>query len=316
MRFRSIDEVSPMIACGLVVSRTSICLVFSSVIAAAQEATNRERTPRETAVVAIVDSTAKSFEAKGFSGTILLRHGDKTLLLRGYGFQDCARKRSMNPDAVMDIGSVSKVMTATAVLDLVGQHKLSLTDSLARFFPAAPADKAAITIEELLRHTSGLPESLGKDEDYVSRDWLVGHALSAPLVAKPGESEHYSNTGYAVLAAVIESVSGLSFEQYLTQRQFAPIGLTRTGYTLPKWRPEELMCGSWDGKAYGATRDYFHAEGPSWHLMGNGGIHSTAGELADWFDALFKNRLHPPPVFRHHQLKSAHKPISSGSKHR
>jgi putative ABC transport system permease protein len=69
MRFRSIDEVSPMIACGLVVSRTSICLVFSSVIAAAQEATNRERTPRETAVVAIVDSTAKSFEAKGFSGT-------------------------------------------------------------------------------------------------------------------------------------------------------------------------------------------------------------------------------------------------------
>lgn len=278
--------------CSLVLS---ICCAigFQGVGATTWGVQSGAAVPAVQPVVDSIDQYLRDVSAEGFSGVALIREKARDVLLRGYGFVDCERQRPMPPDAVMDIGSITKSMTAVAILDLVVAGKLSLNDVLPQFFDAVPTDKKQVTVEQLLRHTSGLPDSLGNDEDYVSKTWLVEHALATPLIATPGERVEYSNVGYSLLGAIIERVSGEPFERYVTDRQFSRVGLSRTGYTLPQWPIGSVACGTRDGKRYGATRDYFRTDGPSWHLMANGGIHSTASELADWFDALLAGKLLP-----------------------
>jgi CubicO group peptidase (beta-lactamase class C family) len=252
--------------------------------------------PPDSVVIAGAHAYLSSLETQGFSGVVLVQRHGKRLLYKGYGFSDCARMRPMSPDMVFDIGSITKVITAAAILDLVATGKVSLSDTLGKYFPAVPLDKTTITVDELLRHTSGLPDALGNDEDFVTKAWIVEHALASPLSARPGETKGYSNVGYSLLGAIIEQVSGSTYEEYVTRRLLVPAGLTRTGYLRPKWAPSELACGLRDGTRWGATRDYFGPDGPSWHLRANGGMLSTAEELARWFDAFLSGRLLPPEV--------------------
>jgi len=238
-------------------------------------------------------SYLQSIERQGFSGVVLVRRRGVPILLHGYGFADCARTRRMTPATVFDIGSITKAMTGTEILSLVADGELTLHDSIGHFLDGVPPDKSGITIEYLLRHRSGLPESLGKDEEYVSREWLVQHALNATLGSPPGAEESYSNVGYSLLGAIIEKVTGKPYEDVLWTRQFGPAGLSLTGYTRPEWPMGTLACGLWDGHRYGATRDYFGKTGPSWHLMANGGIHSTVEELARWFDSVLAGKFLP-----------------------
>src|SRR5262249_33894208 len=152
------------------------------------------------------DRYLEGIETQGFAGVILLRKDGKVLLRKGYGFADGDRRVKISPDMIFDLGSITKTVTAVAILKLQAEGKLSIGDRIGRLFEGVPSDKTGITMENLLRHTAGLPDSLGSDEDFVSKDWLVKKALSSPLRSKPGKQFNYSNVGYSLLAAIIEKV--------------------------------------------------------------------------------------------------------------
>jgi CubicO group peptidase (beta-lactamase class C family) len=145
----------------------------------------------------------------------------------------------------------------------------------------------------LLTHTAGLPDALGDDYDPIGREELLAGALAAPLVAPPGRAFHYSNVGYSVLAAIVERVSGSPYERYLARHLLRPAGMTQTGYVLPRW-PRERVAVEYDARGRPHGRPYEHPwapDGPYWNLRGNGGLLSTARDMARWHVALAGNGI-------------------------
>jgi CubicO group peptidase (beta-lactamase class C family) len=248
------------------------------------------------AVARACDQYLEGLEAKGFAGAVLLRQNGKTLLRKGYGFADRDRRVKTSADMIFDIGSITKSITAVAILKLQADGKLKVSDPITRFLEKVPADKKSITVEHLLRHTASLPDSLGEDEDVVGKEWLVKQALASRLRAQPGKRPLYSNVGYSLLAAIIEKVSGQSYEAYVQKNVLKPAGLAKTGYTAPDWSKQRLVCGFKDGKPWGSVKDYYGKDEPSWHLVGNGGMLSCVDDLDAWFSALLGYKIVPRPL--------------------
>lgn len=126
-----------------------------------------------------LDSLINSLEETGFSGALLVARGGDVVLAKGYGFADRERQVPFTPKTVFDIGSITKPFTAAAVLKLAEEGRLSLDDSLASYFPEAPADKRGITLHHLLVHAAGLPDGLGFDYETLPRDDFLQRAFAA-----------------------------------------------------------------------------------------------------------------------------------------
>jgi CubicO group peptidase (beta-lactamase class C family) len=176
-----------------------------------------------------------------FNGVVLVAEKGEVTYRRAFGYRDRAGGVPMTADTAFEIGSVSKPFTAVAVLQLEERGKIRLDDKLTRFFPGLPY--GSVSIRGLLSHTSGLfdvygDEALrkefyrfyGKTEPpYTNRDYLAFlEALEPKLIAWPGERCRYSNTGYVLLALIVEHVSGLRFDAYLRRNIFEPAGMRHT----------------------------------------------------------------------------------------
>ncbi|HEV2148593.1 MAG TPA: serine hydrolase [Longimicrobiaceae bacterium] len=224
----------------------------------------------------------------GLAGAFLVARGGEVVFAQGYGEADRETGRRWTPRTVSDIGSLVKGVTGAAIVKLQEEGRLSITDTLGTFFDRVPADKRGITLHQLLTHTAGFGSATGSDRDPVSRDSLIALAMGAPLRSKPGASYRYSNTGYSILAAVVEKASGMPYERYVQERLFAPAGLRETGYTAPTWPKDRLAHGyRSDGTDWGSPLDQpWRADGPGWHLRGNGGMLSTVHDLYRWLEAL------------------------------
>lgn len=229
----------------------------------------------------------------GFSGVIAIAQGDTVQLEKGYGVADRKHNRPMTKDTVISVGSITKQFTAAAILKLEMAGKLSTADPIAKHLPGVPAGKRAVTIHHLLTHTAGLRSDYGEtDYDPVSREEYIRRAMSAPLVYEPGALYQYANSGYSLAAAIVELVSGQSYERFCRDHLFLPAGMTRTGYLLPAYKPEELAVGYRGGEEWGTILSRpMASDGPYWVLRGNGGIHSTAGDMIRWHLALKGNRI-------------------------
>lgn len=226
----------------------------------------------------------------GFSGAVLVAQDGKVILSEGYGLADKQNGIPVTPEIVFDTGSLSKQFTAAAILHLQEQGLLQLTDTLPKFFKDVPPDKTNITLHQLLTHSSGLPEYV-YDGDFVeiSREAAVQRALAAQLEFEPGTKYMYSDTGYGMLAAIVEVVSGQSFQDYLHQHLFKPAGMEATGfYNEPRWTNLTVAHGYHNDQDLGsaATRP-----GPAWGLLGFGGVLSTVGDLYRWHLALEQRRV-------------------------
>ncbi len=170
--------------------------------------------------------------------------------------------------------------------------KLKVEDTLGRFFPEAPADKAAITLHQLLTHTSGLRDTFGEEYDPVTRQELLRRVFASRLLGPPGRRYRYSNGGYSVLAAVVEVASGETYDHYLRGRLFAPAGMRHTGFRLPARELALAAHGYTADGDWGTPLDHpWAADGPYWDLRGNGGILSTTGDLYRWHLALAGDRV-------------------------
>ncbi|MCY3965258.1 MAG: serine hydrolase [Acidobacteria bacterium] len=224
---------------------------------------------------------------KGFAGSVLVARGREVLHLAGYGLADREAGVPFRPETVSTIGSITKQFTGAAILKLQEQGHLNAGDSVGRFFPEAPARKRAITIHQLLTHTAGLPPALGSDEEYVGRDDYLQEVWRTELRYPPGERHDYSNTGYSVLAAIVERSTGRPYEEFLRGEFFEPLGMHHTGYRLADWSEAHVAAGYRDGRRFGRVIQKQNREaGFSWHLVGNGGIHSTVEDMFRWVKAL------------------------------
>jgi hypothetical protein len=125
------------------------------------------------------------------------------------------------------------------------------------------------------------------DFEPVSRDEIIKRTMASKLRSEPGKRYHYSNAGYSLLAAIVEMASGTGYEQYLNENLIQPAGMTRTGYRLPQWKPEQMAQGYQRGHRFAPVPERpSAADGPYWNLRGNGGIQTTAGDMLKWHRAL------------------------------
>src|ERR1700674_5355717 len=226
------------------------------------------------------------------AGAVLAARRGQVLLDKGYGFADEATGEPYTAATVFDIASVSKQFTAAAILALEMEGKLRVEDTLARFFPGVPADKAGITLHQLLTHTSGMPDVLGAEYEPVSRDEMLRRAFAAPLALLPGKRFRYSNAGYSVLAAVVEVATGRPFGDFMRDRLFLRAGMHHTGYRLSAEDRRRLAHGYGLDGPWGTPLDHpWAVDGPWWNLRGNGGGLSTRGDLYRWHLALGGDRV-------------------------
>ncbi|MEU9188423.1 serine hydrolase domain-containing protein [Streptomyces sp. NPDC048484] len=234
----------------------------------------------------------------GPSGTVIAARGDRLAYCGGFGAADRAAGTPASCRTVYDVMSITKQFTAAAIVKLEVMGRLRVSDPISRFLGhgrPVPEDKRGITIEHLLTHRSGLTEALGDDYDPLSREELVRRALASKLRSAPAKEFHYSNTGYSLLAAIVEEASGETYERFLARHLFAPAGMEQTGYVLPRW-PLHLVAVEYDSKGRSMGRPFDHpwaADGPYWNLRGNGGMLSTAQDMLRWHRALLGDRILP-----------------------
>ncbi len=268
---------------------------------------------RPTTLFSKIDNYLNAGVKNGFSGAITVIQNGTIVINKGYGLANKDMQTPNNPNTIFDIGSNTKQFTSTAILKLVELGKLQLDDPLSKFFNDLPSTKEDITIHQLLTHTAGFTESIGRDFDEITEAQFFKELFASELLSEPGEKYAYSNTGYSVLGKIIEIASGQSYEAFLNEYLFAPAGMKQTGYLLPKWDTKRL--------ARGYNRNVLETPPPvtryqetgdlSWHLKANGGINSTQNDLLRWHKALKTNLVLTPESFRKMTTIYASKPTAN-----
>ncbi|MGM0505108.1 MAG: serine hydrolase domain-containing protein, partial [Bacteroidota bacterium] len=181
---------------------------------------------------AILDSIIQQkTERFHFNGSILVGYKGNCIYNQSFGYADIRKREPLSSDAIFQLASVSKQFTAMAVMILRDQNKLSYDDSVTRYIPDFPYPE--MTIRMLLNHTSGLPNYMWLVEHHWKGENPPDNADIMKMMAKhklslyftPGRRFNYSNTGYVVLASVVENVSGMPFADFLGQNIFQPLNM-------------------------------------------------------------------------------------------
>ncbi len=265
----------------------------------AQSSAERPPTVIRGALAETVDSTLRTLEGNGFSGVVLVAQNGEMILKKGYGLADRAKNRPMTGNTIVPIGSNTKDFTIVAILQLQERGRISLDDLLTKYIPDVPADKRAITLRHLFFHRAGFEQHLGGDYEVIGRSDEIHRALASRLLFAPGADEHYSNIGYSLLAAVIEQVSGKTYDEYVRDEILAPLALEETGLLMPTFDRTRMAHGYDRGEDRGIVLDRALArDGAYWNLRGNGGIQSTVDDMFRFYRELFNGQRLMKPATR------------------
>ena len=257
-------------------------------IGSAQAATPPPVSSLQAKVETVAKQLVDAHKVAGISYAIV-RDGH-IILNDSVGLRDVARSLPATRHTVFRIGSVSKLITAVAVMQLVEAHKLSLDDSLAKFFPKYP-HAGSITVQDLLMHRSGITNYLDQaihDGRYLrptTPQAIIAWGERQPLEFSPGTKFSYSNTNYVLLGLIVEHLSGLSLASYDQRYVFEPAKMTHTYAQLP---PPHVKTAVGYTLANEAAQN--GAGDLSWYFA-CGDIYSTAGDLARFDLALMDGRL-------------------------
>jgi CubicO group peptidase (beta-lactamase class C family) len=229
---------------------------------------------------------------KKFNGSILIAKNGKVLYQNCSGYADFAAKKRLTLSSQFEIASVSKQFTAVAILMLYEQNKLRLTDTVQRFIPDFPYK--GITIHQLLCHRSGLPDYFKFAEKYhddktvmIDNDSLLRmmKKYHPKILEQPNKKFEYSNTGYAVLASIVERISGISFADFVNRTIFIPLGMKETYFYL-HGKPQE------NAYTVGHRNNYkIYDRDCESGVMGDKGIFTTIADLLIWDNALYQAKI-------------------------
>jgi CubicO group peptidase (beta-lactamase class C family) len=278
---------------GLVLSTIAL-VILGTFTSSAQEKLN----PNDTYTK--IDNYLINGVTNGFSGAILVSEEGELLINKGYGLSNKDINTINNPNTIFDIGSNTKQFTSAAILRLNEQNKLHTTDSISKYFSELPVDKQFITIHQLLTHSAGFSESLGRDFTEISQKDFFEKLFASKLLSVPGEKYSYSNTGYSILGRIIELASNQSYEAFLNEHLFTPAGMIQTGYLLPKWDIKQMSHGYNRNiiETESSITRYQETGDVNWHLKGNGGVNSTQNDMLLWYKALKNNKILTPESFK------------------
>lgn len=242
-----------------------------------------------------VDGLMREYQGDAPGASVLVIENGKPVVSRSYGYADMEARTAATPRTNYRLASVSKQFTAASILLLAQDGKLDLDDPVRKWLPSLPAAADAVTVEHLLTHTSGLidyEDVMAQDatEDEQLRDADVLRLLESQdrTYFAPGTDYRYSNSGYALLALIVEKASGKSYAAFLRERIFAPLGMDATvAYekgvsTVPdRAYGYSLIDGTWKRTDQSSTSA----------VLGDGGIYSSIDDLAKWDAALYDDRL-------------------------
>ncbi len=258
----------------------------------------------------IDDLLAANYGPEEPGATVILTRDGHPLFRKAYGLANIELCVNNEPGTVFKIGSLTKQFTAVAILMLVEQGRLHLDDPLTHFLPDYPTHGHTITVEHLLTHTSGIKSYTGMaDFRQVmalekTLPELIDYFKYQPMDFAPGTRWAYNNSGYVLLGAIIEKVSGLSYADFMQRRIFRPLGLRQT-YTDPGLRLVARRAVGYDTAPAGmedtqtGPARYNNTPHLSMSLPhAAGAMSSTVDDLARWDAALSAGRLISPELLQ------------------
>ncbi len=255
------------------------------------------RAATDAALKAFVDSIANEVVESGETVGVSIGIGkdDEPLLLKGYGHSNLELKVPATAESVYRIGSITKQFTAAAILLLAEDGKHSLDDPMTRFLPDYPMQGHAVTVRQLLNHTSGiksftsLPSYRKEMHLPVTHDDIINRFKNEPFDFAPGEKFSYCNSGYYLLGVIVEKVSGKPYEEFLKGRIFRALKLDSTVYDRHALVIPNRAAG------YGKTRGGKGFRNAAYLDMGQpfaaGSLASTVGDLLRWQHGLADLKL-------------------------
>ena len=233
-----------------------------------------------------------------FQGAVLVGKGREIIFAKGFGRCDPNddKSRVIFLNACFETGSISKQMTAAAVMQLVQNKKLSVSDPISKFFPDYKYGNE-ITVEMLLNMRSGLTDHINEADEFfpinvyrlieknqfackpVDKDIVITYFYDAPLLAKPNSTYFYCNTNYYLLAKIIEQVSGMSYEEYIQKNIFKKAGMTHSN----------LIFQGTETKGYDRYGRYYSI--PASLALGCGDVNSCVTDLFKWNVLLAEGKI-------------------------
>jgi len=245
-------------------------------------------------------SIAPLYKADAPGSTIIVTKDGKTVFRKAYGMADVGARQALDADMSLRLGSITKQFTAAAILKLAEQGKLSVGDDFRKYLPDFPDKGKTITIEHLLTHTSGIPSytslpgfraGMAKD---LSLTELIALFKDLPVEFAPGERYAYNNSGYILLGAVIEKVSGQRYADFMAKQIFDPLGMKHTAYEgyernkVTAARGHEGRDGQFRPAAVLSMTQPYAA----------GSLVSTVDDLARWDAAITAGKLLKPASWK------------------
>lgn len=248
---------------------------------------------------AIVDRVDAYLQAQqkvnGFSGTVLVALNGDAKFKKGYGWANAEWEIPNTVNTKFRVGSITKQFTSMAVMQLQEQGKLKVQDSICLYLSPCPDTWKPVTVHHLLTHTSGIPSYTGlPDFQKISvlpktTDEMIALFRDLPLEFVPGSGFKYNNSGYFLLGAIIEKVTGRKYEEVLRDQIFTPVGMSDTGYDRSDLiLPRRAAGYARSGEGIANAR-YLDMRQP----YAAGALYSTVEDLLKWDQALYADRLLP-----------------------
>jgi CubicO group peptidase (beta-lactamase class C family) len=234
-----------------------------------------------------------AYPPSGPGAAVLVVQDGRPVLREGYGLANVELSVPIRPEMVFRIGSTTKQFTSACILKLVEQRRLRLDDPISKSFPDYPAPAGGVTIEQLLTHTSGIQSATEMPAwfPHMREDWTVDQVIGVfrnePLEFAPGSRWHYTNSGYMLLGAILEKVTGRPYADVVADWIFRPLGMKDTRYDSEA----PILPGRANG--YRKTPDgvinapYLSMTQP----FAAGGLVSTVDDLARWQSALDRGEI-------------------------
>ena len=253
-----------------------------------------------------MDSLLSARAAAGdFNGVVLIVEDGKELLHRAYGVADPRDGRALTTNSVFELASVSKQFTATAVALLAHRGQVDLDRPIAHYLREL-RNYPEVTVRQLIHHTGGLPDYMTFVQDYADPEKPVTNQVVLDILRDdtpevefaPGERFAYSNTGYLLLASLVERVSGQSFGAFLDQYIFRPLGMPRSSVYQRRYAPRTISdyaYGFLPGETPALPDSTDGYEDVTWldGVVGDGMVNATAADLRYWVEGVRANKLLP-----------------------
>jgi len=281
------------------IGRTILCVVMMATCLHGQETVGAALSPSANVIQKVDDFLRTRQSPFQFSGAVLVAVGDKVVLDKGYGPADAELGVQNTPDRIFRIGSLTKPLTATSIMALVEQHRVSLDDSICHYLKYCPDSWSPVKIKHLLSHTSGIPDlfnAVSAAPLEATRDAIekaIRSASNTTLDAEPGSKYVYRNFNYMLLGYIDEVASGRAWSKVIEETVLSPAGMTHTAYD-DVWAIVPNRARGYDIKD-GKLRNIVYKDHSAFAA---GGLRSTTHDLLAFADAFFGGRLVPLSAVR------------------